>query len=494
VIPVCAGLAVAAAVLLSGGPAAAGAWDVPAEGSCVPSDGLRGWPIGEDAPPIPFRPGDVVGHEQLAMLGNYLPEAIWQYRERFFFEGMRLEIGPCFRDYAPAAFFAEATAKFAGRARLTDDGGLEGYTAGLPFPPGSIDPADPDAGQKWAWNVAQRYQAGGMFADDFRISDLVGRVGRAEPFVGRIFKIQMGHRADQAGKDYQAKGAKGMHWVAGGRFEEPQPAREFAWRQFRDVAHETQPERSDELHAYLPEWRRVRRLNAALVEGLYLPSFSVGTVPAKTLAVAIGGGGEFGAGGAAAAGGVGGAGATTIQTKRSGFEGLEARPLLYDNRVLGVQDVLAPLNGATAMYPETEERSFGPWGLSFANDRWDLRRALVIEGRAKDVAGGKHTARFIKYVDLQTLHPLYYVAYDVKDEIVDLGMFAGRWSEDREGYPRWPDDPERPVRVIDSMGAAFANLAEDGSWRRESWTLNGIPPEDKKIRRLISVGNLTKGR
>ncbi len=488
------GLALALAVLgWAAAPAQAGPWDLPAEGSCAPADGLRGWPLGQDAGPAPFATGDVVSVEQLPMLEKFLPEAIWQYRERFFFEGMKLEIGPCFRDYAPPAFFREATAANAGKASLTEDGGLAGYQAGLPFPPAQIDPGDPQAGQKWAWNLAHRYQAAGMFSERFRISDLVGRIGRAEPFLGNIFKIQMSYRADRPESGYEAKGAKDRHWVSGGKFTEPQPAREFAWRQYRHVEHQTVRRRSDELHAYLPEWRRVRRLNAAEVEGLYMPSFSVGTVPARQLAVAMGGGGGLG-GASVGAGGVGGAGATTIQTKRSGFEGLEARPILYENRVLGVQDVLAPINAVTPMYPETEERAFGPWGLSFANDRWDLRRALVIEGRMKDAPGGQHTARFIKYVDLQTLHPLYYIAYDVRDEIVDLGMFVGRWSEDRADYPRWPDDEARPVRVIDSMGAAFANLAESGSWRRESWDLVATPPPDKKVRKLISVGNLTRGR
>ena len=280
-----------------------------------------------------------------------------------------------------------------------------------------------------------------------------------------------------------------MHWVAGGKFFVPQPAREFAWRQFRDVEHEAKQERSDDLHAYLPEWRRVRRLNAADVEGLYMPSFSVGTVQATTLAV----GGSPGSGGAAVSAGVS-AGGGTLQTKRSGFEGLEARPLMYTHRILGVQDVLAPINGATPMYPAEKERGFGPWGLSFANDRWDLRRALVLEGTAKDAKGGHHTARFVKWIDLQTLHPLYYVAYDARDEIVDLGMYVGRWSEDREDYPRWPDDESRPVRVIDSVGAAFANLAEAGSWRRESWDIVSTPPKDKVVRRMLSVSNLTRGR
>ena len=41
-------------------PALAGPWDVPPEGSCAPTGGLRGWPPGADAPPVPFAPGDVI--------------------------------------------------------------------------------------------------------------------------------------------------------------------------------------------------------------------------------------------------------------------------------------------------------------------------------------------------------------------------------------------------------------------------------------------------
>ena len=52
------------------------------------------------------------------------------------------------------------------------------------------------------------------------------------------------------------------------------------------------------------------------------------------------------------------------------------------------------------------------------------------------------------------------MAYDAKDEPIDVGVFASRWSEDRPDYPRWSDDPARPVRVLDTMGAAFANLAD----------------------------------
>jgi hypothetical protein len=78
--------------------------------------------------------------------------------------------------------------------------------------------------------------------------------------------------------------------------------------------------------------------------------------------------------------------------------------------------------------------------------------------------------------------------------MTNVGMYAGRWSEDRADYPRWPDDPARAVRVIDPVGAAFANLAEHGSWRRESWANVGTPPPDAEVKRLLSVNQLTKGR
>ena len=91
-------------------------------------------------------------------------------------------------------------------------------------------------------------------------------------------------------------------------------------------------------------------------------------------------------------------------------------------------------------------------------------------------------------------HPLYYISYDARNELTDVGMYVGRFSEAREGYPRWPDDPDRAVRVIDSMGSAFANIREFGGWRRESWTMVAIPPDDRTLKRQMSVSNLTKRR
>jgi hypothetical protein len=173
---------------------------------------------------------------------------------------------------------------------------------------------------------------------------------------------------------------------------------------------------------------------------------------------------------------------------------LELRPLLYDYSVLGVQDVLAPINAKNAAFPTDPLRSFGPYGLSWASDRWELRRAIVLQANRRAEGKEGDVARSHTWYDLQTLVPLYYVSYDGKGENVDVGIFVSRWSEDRPDYPRWSDDPQRPVRILDPAGAAFANLTLRGSWRRESWALVSIPEDDKAVRRSLSVRSIQSGR
>ncbi len=477
-------------VLLLGAAPVLAADTVPQPDSCNPKGGLLRPGGGEGSDDVttaaPFTTGDTFSLDQLETLKNFLPEFLWPERERFFFEGMRLEIGPCFRDFSAPDFFQAATDATRGKATLDANGGLEGYGAGLPFHPEDIAADDAQAGIKWLWNVAMRYQGAG-FRGDFRMTDLVGRIGRAEPFEGELFKILLSGRADRADDEYEAAGARGKQFVAGGLFFKPFDAREYAWRQYRDMETLTEAQRSDDLHAYLPQFRKVRRISASQVEGLYMPSFSVGVQP--TTQIPIASGGDVGGAGAVGGGGVGG----SVQNKRSGYEGLEIRPVLWSATRIGLHDVLTPINSVSPSFPENPDRDFGPWGLSYANDTWDLRRALVLEMTSKEAIGTQN-ARQLLYVDLQTMQPLYMATFDARNETTNIGVYAGRWSEDRESYPRWPDDEGRAIRVIDSVGAAFANLSESGSWRRESWGNVSTPPPDKDVKRLLSVNQLTKRR
>ena len=95
-----------------------------------------------------------------------------------------------------ADFFADATSRAAARRSSTPSGGLTGLAAGLPFRPGEIATDDAQAGLRWLWNVQSRYQAAG-FRGRFRVTDLVGQIGRAEPFDGEMFKLITSHRADR---------------------------------------------------------------------------------------------------------------------------------------------------------------------------------------------------------------------------------------------------------------------------------------------------------
>jgi hypothetical protein len=53
----------------------------------------------EDATPVLIKPGMVLLLEDLLLLRQLIPPEFWRYRQVFFHEGMRLEIGPCYRRY-----------------------------------------------------------------------------------------------------------------------------------------------------------------------------------------------------------------------------------------------------------------------------------------------------------------------------------------------------------------------------------------------------------
>ena len=100
-----------AAELAAGSP-----WLLPPPGGCQPGGGEMG--ALPDARPFPFQPGDTFGVEQLELLKDFIPAELWTYRDRFFYEGMRLEIGPCYADYSPPEFYREATNVFGDGASL----------------------------------------------------------------------------------------------------------------------------------------------------------------------------------------------------------------------------------------------------------------------------------------------------------------------------------------------------------------------------------------
>jgi hypothetical protein len=293
---------------------------------------------------------------------------------------------------------------------------------------------------------------------------------------GRDLEARLGGAQDRADADgYRVPDTDTFLWVAGGRISSPS-SREFAWHQYRDVANATDRERSDDMHVYVASMRKVDRAPGTGLDGLLVPSFAVGASNAD-ISISPGAQEE-----SSAIGSSNGAESVRISPKRSGFEGLELRPQFHSFRVLGTQDVLAPINAVKPAYPTDLARDFGPYGLSWASDRWDLRRALVLEAvpRKGIERGDPDVARAVLWLDLQTLYPLYYASYDAKGVSIDVGYYVGRWTDSE--------------RVVDPVGQAFANLRLRASWRRESWQVVSTPESDGKVRQAISLKNLNKGR
>jgi hypothetical protein len=139
----------------------------------------------------------------------------------------------------------------------------------------------------------------------------------------------------------------------------------------------------------------------------------------------------------------------------------------------------------------TEERNYGPSGLSVASDRWDLRQAVVIEGVARRRVDG--VAAVALWIDVQTSQPLYVITKRENGLLLDVGILVHRYSGDRPGYPAWPGGEE--ARVFDPVAATFYFVPGGGAgWRRESYDVRSVPLSPDEIRRLTSTSELIKGR
>lgn len=476
----CAWLGLGAA-LAAAAPASAAP---PAEGECPVLSGTAPAGAAEDAAGFALREGMVLGIQDVLALQELLPPEVWSHREAFFFEGMRMEIGPCHRRYPVPVFYGEATLAHWESVRLDDDGNLRGYVAGLPFPTDRIDPAAPDAGARWAWNLEHRYRGAGP-AGSFRLTDMPTRIGSVETYEGSFFQVLTRHRADLAAGGYRVPEAGETMWVAGGRFDEPFHARHLAWRQLRPEKTQSRYQEADRTWVYVPDMRKPRRAATAWTDGLYTPRYS------SSQQIAAGGGVPFARGESIESiHPTAGISAAATENIRRGFVGLALRPNAYRWSYAGERDVLAPLNGTRSGYPDEEGRNFGPSGLSPADDRWDVRRAVVLDGALKRPE--ENVAQVTLYVDYQTQQPLYYISRREDGLLVDVGILVHRWSGDLPAYPIWPTGAR--ALVFDPVAATFYAATEGGTgWRRESYDVLSIPQSEEERRRMTSVAELERG-
>jgi len=418
---------------------------------------LSAEPQDADASVAAFEEGDVIPFEQIEKLKPFLPEEFWNNRDFFFYDGMQLEIGPAQRDYSPAPEWNEMTERLRGQARIGPDNSLENWSTGFPFPQDEIDClGDPQAGVKIIWD----FRAPGGDGEAHFFYSYWDR-GEKLPlyYEGTSASVRLAHRFE---KKFEKNGfdifrGEKRKFAYGAEVVAPFDARGIQLLTYRYKSSDgpRADARNDDTWVYVPTLRRVRRISTAQ----------------RTDAIS---GTDF-----------------TLDDLRS-FNGIVPQ---YEWTCLAERRILAPMNTKVKGYPYDKDHNFGPYGLSFADDRWELRDAWVVRMKPKN-ADHPYDHKDI-YIDKQTLQPLYSFAYDQKGELWKIIWHNHRWSEDEsltgEWYPGWDEVPNpRAIAVISDM---IANVQTGTGNRIEFWDAHGTPmPSKGKIRRYIDVGRLTKGR
>jgi len=228
---------------------------------------------------------------------------------------------------------------------------------------------------------------------------------------------------------------------------------------------------------WLPDERKVRRAPPTDVDGLFTPSYTRGNIPDQ---------------GRILLDNLGTPGPTIAATdhSRRGFTGLLERPNAWQFRFVRAQDVLAPINSKVDGYPVNKERSYGPSGLSLGNDRWEIRRAVVLQAVRHD--SENRIRNMTLYIDALTQAPLYLITRRSNEWIMEVGIFMSRYSGDDLLHPRWSGSGSGFGAILPAA-AAFTVAGEGGGWLRESFKLRSDPPTDKQRGRQMSLFQLQRG-
>ncbi len=416
-------------------------------------------------PAVPFKEGDVLGYDQIDQLKAFLPPQFWENREFFFYEGMTLEIGPFQRPYPVSPTYEEATKRGAWKATVGRDGSLENWIGGLPFDPAKLDcKGDPLAATKIIWNFKKAWNGSGGDAEWY-----YSYWDRGEQlplyYKGSAKGIMLARRVEPQFIPTKGDIFAGEKRLSGGGITvvAPQDARGIMTLSYvyKEEDGPLDQAKNSDTWVYVPDLRRVRRISSAQ----------------RTDSVA---GTDF-----------------TVDDLRS-FNGV---PPQYEWSCLGEQRVLAPMNVKGLAYPYDDNYNFGPYGFSFASDRFELRDAWIVRFDPKNEDHPYHHKDI--WIDKETYEPLYSAAYDRRKELWKLIWHAHRWSEDhKSGDPlnkgkAWVEPWEGVDVVNDSrtVGDIIVNVQTGTGNRIEFWNAAGRPEQSRgKIRSLVDIGRLNKGR
>jgi len=401
------------------------------------------------APSDGLAPGNY-GQDRLQDMRAYLAPG---FIERFDFPELDIEIEET-RSHAPHRSFQEATALHADQATISDNGQIEGYTAGQPFTRQAIDAASSEAaGLMVAWNRIYRWQYYGYRTPETTMANIEpvldgGPGNLIEGLVGgghvdRYFQVSyhrvylsklawlpnQGYRMDVTGND-ELLYKEFMEFIA---------PFDVAGTKFiieRPLIHAE----GEKINSYLASERRVRRLSAKERADHFMG---------------------------------------TIFTFDD-FEGFSG--LVTDNtwELLGHKVIPAVLSSkqATPLF-------HGPIS-SIPLDRWQLRPCYVLE--AIPTLKSHQYGRRLMFVDEENFGIGLTLVFDRNDDLYKAFMVVHQSSEKSEqselalSVPRWRSSIGINLRDDTATVALAATPTEF------------VPMKPSRVNQLFSISNLTSGR
>jgi hypothetical protein len=290
---------------------------------------------------------------------------------------------------------AEATVRYAGRARLSDDSAsVLDHVAGLPFP--DVDGSDPRSAAKMILN----YEAA-VARDDLTLKLPVCDTGRL-PDAGKPFVVDRHFLLDAFRRLYfTGRTTVGPHPELSPNRDSVRFKERWSWLMepfdlkgasgltFRYL----DPARNDDSWLYLPQLRRVRRLSVAQrSDALFNQDIDTDS-----------------------------------------FLGFSGRPSRFDWRLLGEQTTLAVFesDGLPPVWRESP-------GFYLPKGDWQPREVWVLEAKAKDPQYAH--PRMVFYLDKQSWHIAMSELYDAKGELLKVSVSSFLYAKRptagaRYGFP-----------------------------------------------------------
>jgi len=401
-----------------------------------------------------FAPGETLTRADLDRLRPFVPPI---FVETFGFPEFQAEIQETAR-YEPHSTYRAATLQYGDQTELAEDRSLRNYVAGHPFPAARIAAAPAEeAAYMIAWNQVYRWQNYGYASERIHQAFLRGgdAGGRDHPalegaFAGsglierhltqRYQRVYLNHLAQRAEDNFaldvdQADRLQYMDYIG---YVHP-----FEMRGSTVVIERSlDPHEEDQVNAYLPTERRVRRLSSKE----RADSFQ---------------GSEF-----------------TIDD----FEGFSGRVLDYDWIYHGEKSVLhvADARSEPLVF-------FGP-NSRVPRNRWQLRRCYVIEQHPHYE---EHPyGRKLIFIDTETYNIPFTLIFDREDRLWKIIYSIYEWPHEGPA----PADAA-PSETVPRWRSGVSINVQNGI-ATHVWSDETTVPDVKAaaVERLFSISNLTGGR